>query len=671
MKHRSDIDGLRALAVGGVVLGHAGVPFLPAGFVGVDVFFVISGFLIGSILMSQLEQGMFTLSSFYAKRVWRIFPALYVMISVTLVAGWFLLTPHELRYLGGAAIATLAFASNLWFYNQIDYFTPDAKYEPLLHTWSLGVEEQFYIVIPLVLMGLMALVRRSKMVLRMLAFGVLAALALASFAYALGFGADDPQALFYLPLTRSFELILGVLAAIILPKLVQPNAFVRAALVLAGAATILASYVFISESALWPSAVTLIPIAGTLAVLVYGGASLRGCAVLGARPLAALGVISYSVYLWHQPLLSYAILYGYDSKQILHVALFCIATLGLSFVSWKYVEQPFRYGAFGLNLRRMLLAGLAFVIVAFAVGGHITKGYPARMSPEVLEALSWKTSYSSTYRNCIGTRKDGGKLEPAYACVHGAEVAPTVAMWGDSHAAILSSPLGQELGSHGLALLELTVGSCIPVIGLKNTNLKRSEYCAEHNQKMLEYILDTPTLETVVLHSYWNSYVEWRDFDNRIGWTVEDKVVALPLEASTSMPQDARLQAISMYLERQVTALLAAGKTVVVLGPLPAAGFEAAEWRARAIWANTETPIDMSYPRAAFENYSALTWALFDTLQANEKLRLVDLTDAFCPSATGCEVISNGVPLHFDDNHLSLAGVARVVGPLAEAIMAP
>lgn len=282
----------------GGVLGHAGVPFLPAGFIGVDVFFVISGFLIGSILMSQLELGVFTLSGFYAKRVWRIFPALYVMIVVTLVAGWFLLTPHELRYLGGAAIATLAFASNFWFYNQIDSFNPDAKYEPLLHTWSLGVEEQFYIVIPLVLMGLMALVRRSKMALRPLAFGVLAALALASFAYALHFGVDDPQALFYLPLTRSFELILGVLAAIVLPKLVQPNASVRAALVLAGAATILVSYVLIPETALWPSAFTLIPIVGILAVLVYGEANLPSSAVLGARPLAALGVISYSVYLW-------------------------------------------------------------------------------------------------------------------------------------------------------------------------------------------------------------------------------------------------------------------------------------------------------------------------------------------------------------------------------------
>ena len=126
-----------------------------------------------------------------------------------------------------------------------------------------------------------------------------------------------------------------------------------------------------------------------------------------------------------------------------------------------------------------------------------------------------------------------------------------------------------------------------------------------------------------------------------------------------------------MYLERQVTALLAAGKTVVVLGPLPAAGFEAAEWRARALWANTEAPRDMSYPRDAFEEYSALTWALFDTLEANERLRFVDLTDVFCPGATGCEVISDGVPLHFDDNHLSSAGVARVVGPLVEAIMAP
>lgn len=671
MKHRSDIDGLRALAVGGVVLGHAGVPFLPAGFVGVDVFFVISGFLIGSILMSQLEQGTFTLSGFYAKRVRRIFPALYVMIFVTLVAGWFLNTPHELRYLGGAAISTLAFASNFWFNSQIDYFNPDAKYEPLLHTWSLGVEEQFYIVIPLVLMGLMAVARRREMALRPLAFCVLAALAVASFAYALVSGGEDPQALFYLPLTRSFELFAGVLAAIVLPRLGRPAATVRTGLVLVGATTIVASYVLIPETALWPSALTLIPIAGTLAVLVFGDVGLRGSAVLGARPLAALGVISYSVYLWHQPLLGYVMFYGYDSKQFAHVAVFCIATLALSFVSWKFVEQPFRYGPLGVRMRRTILWSLASVIVAIAVGGHITRGYPARMSAEVLEALSWKTSYADTYRTCIGTRKDGGKLDPANACIHGADVAPSVVMWGDSHAAVLSNPLGQELGAHGMSLLELTVGSCIPVIGLRSTALKRTEYCAEHNQKMLDYILATPTIKTVVLYSYWNSYVEWRDFDNRIGWVVEDSLVAVPLDAPDTMSHDTRLDAIATNLQSQITALLSAGKTVVVLGPLPSAGFPVAEWRARALWAHGEAPLDMSYPRAAFEDYSTLTWALFDRLETSENLRFVDLTDAFCPSATGCDVLSGGAALHFDDNHLSLAGVARVVGPLTEAIMAP
>lgn len=675
VKHRRDIDGLRALAVGGVVLGHAGVPFLPAGFVGVDVFFVISGFLIGTILVAQLEAGSFSLRAFYAKRIWRIFPALYVMVLATLLAGWFLLTPHELRYLGGAALAVLIFASNIWFYIQIDYFNPDAKYEPLLHTWSLGVEEQFYIVAPLFLLGLAALARArfgaGRRALRGLIFKGVFLAACVSFAYALWAGPRDAQGIFYLPFARGFELLLGVLAAVGLPWMRQPSERVRSGLVLLGALVILASYVVVSESALWPGPLTLVPVGATLLVLLFGGAELRSTALLGARPLAALGVISYSVYLWHQPLLSYGLIFGYDAAKLWHIVLFCAASLALAALSWKYVEQPFRFGALRLWVKRGLLWGLALAIVGFAVGGHVTKGYPGRMSPQVLAALEGKTSYASSYRRCIGGRKEGTRLDPAQACVHGADVAPRVAVWGDSHAAVLSSALGEALAEHGVSLRELTVGSCMPVLDTKNTKLKRTEYCAEHNRKMLDYILATPEIETVVLHAYWNSYTEWRDFETGLGWRIEDKIVALPLEGRAGMAQGARLAALGARYEAQMRALSAAGKRVIVLGPLPPAGFDAVEWRARALWTKGSAPEDLRYPMAAFTGYSALSWEMLARAEGLQGVQLLDLSSRLCSAQAGCDVLVNGVALHFDDNHLSKAGVARIVGPLAAAVLAP
>lgn len=657
MEHRRDIDGLRALAVMGVILDHAGVRLFAAGYAGVDVFFTISGFLIGAILLRDIEAGRFSLREFYARRARRIFPALYLMLIVTLVAGWFLLTPHGLRYLGGSAVATLAFVANIWFYEQVDYFNPDAGMEPLIHTWSLGVEEQFYIVVPLLLLLLARFAGRAR--LRMVALAVLPVLALASFGWAVASGAEAPQAAFYLPFSRAFELFLGMIAAFALPHIPQPASPLRSALVLAGATAIVASYMLIPETALWPGPTTLVPLAGTLLVLVFGVPSGAGARLLSVPPLAAVGLVSYSAYLWHQPLLSYLAISGHAPKGAGQIVAYVGAVLVLSALSWALVEQPFRTRRLPPRLGRGLLAVAALAIAAFAVAGHVSKGFPARMSPQVLAALEWQTSYSPTYRRCIGARTEGKMLDPAQGCVHGAEVPPSVAIWGDSHAAVLAGPLGEALAPAALSLRELTVGSCAPVLGLKNSALKNTEYCATHNRKMLDYLLNTPAIKVVVINGYWNSYTEARDFDTRAGWVITDRLVALPVDAKASLTEAERLTYMGDRLVEEVRALTQAGKQVVVLAPLPAAGFDPVQWRARQLWTRGQAPDTVGYPDAAFEDYSALS---------RQMLARLDLHDRFCTPGGQCDVIVDGAPLYFNDNHLSLAGVARVVPPLAALV---
>ena len=197
--YRRDIDGLRAFAVMGVILHHAGVALVGSGYAGVDIFFVISGFLIGGIVAGEMAEGRFSWRRFYARRARRILPALFLVILVTLVAGWLTMTPEQLRYFGGGAISTLVFLSNVWFYNRIDYFNPDAAEDPLIHTWSLAVEEQFYIVLPILLFLIWRFGPRVRV-------GVLVALAVASFAAAVTIGADDPMAVFYLIHARANQL---------------------------------------------------------------------------------------------------------------------------------------------------------------------------------------------------------------------------------------------------------------------------------------------------------------------------------------------------------------------------------------------------------------------------------------------------------------------------------
>ncbi|GAB4383941.1 acyltransferase family protein [Albidovulum sp.] len=663
--YRRDIDGLRAVAVMAVIVAHAGFGFLPAGHAGVDIFFVISGFLIGGIIAGEMAQGRFSFRAFYARRARRILPALFVMLAATLPVGWLLMTPDQLRYHGGAAVSALAFLSNVWFYNRIDYFNPEAANDPLVHTWSLGIEEQFYLAAPLLMLLAFRLGRRWPAVL----FGLLAA---ASFLAAVWIAPVRPMQAFYLIHTRAWELFAGILAALYLRSaLPRPNGRPAAALAVAGLGAILAGLVLIPAEAAWPGVATLLPVVGTALVLI--GDAPRGPAarLLGSAPFVAIGLISYSAYLWHQPVFSFLAIAGRAPDGAAARWAVIAGCLALAALSWKWVEQPFRRPAAGNARRRwaaLWAAGLA--VVVFAIGGHVTRGYPWRMSPEVLAMLAQGHSWPPTYRSCIGGRDEGERLDPERACVHGAKAPPRVAIWGDSHAAVLAQPLGQALAQSGLSVRELTVGSCIPILGLKNSALKRTEYCAVHNRKMLDHLVASPTIELVILHAFWNSYTERRDFDTRAGWVQTDSVIALPLDGRADMDDAERLAFMTRELRAEVARLTAAGKHVLLLYPLPEAGFNPPEEMARRLWRDGSAPAEMSYPAAAFEDYSRLSRQMLDAAGDGPLIHRLDLSDAFCGADGRCRVVEDGVPLLFNENHYSLAGTARIIPRLAAAVRA-
>lgn len=668
--YRRDIDGLRAVAVLGVVLYHYGLGPLGAGFAGVDIFFVISGFLIGGIILDERDAGTFSYFLFYRRRIKRILPALLVMmLTVAPVASLFM-SPNELRYFGGGIMATLLFASNIWFYFRIDYFNPGAALDPLVHTWSLGVEEQFYIVVPLVLLTVGA--RRTS-----LTWVAVGSIAVASLALMIAHHSEYRSASFYMIQYRAWELAAGTLAAMAVrsPRISVPS-FVASTFAMVGLILIVTALIFIPSGVLWPSLWSLIPVVGTVLVLVFGAQTSLASRVLSAPPLMSIGLLSYSLYLWHQPIYSLTILARRDEGMpvALRVILF-LAAIALAWLSWRFVERPYRNGAMRSRVGRTALSSGLGILVVFAVGGHITKGYPQRLPAEAQAAIMFENSEPPTYHRCSGRRLNGDKLSPTDACTHGAkDVDATVAIWGDSHAASIAQPIGLELAKQSLAIKEFTLGGCPPIpdviniLQMTNTTVRKSESCSDYTDNVRDFIVADPNLKVVVLFAYWNNYLERHDFNAGNGRIKSDKLYSVPLGSSFELPEADRLAALQKNLSDSVSAMIKAGKKVLIIYPLPEAPFDVPQEYAWAIWKGRVTDVDTAIPRYAFDSYSRLSREMLDGLGTKSGLSRLDMSSRLCNEKQCSLVASDGAVLYRDGNHLSLAGSALVVPGIAAAI---
>lgn len=665
--HRREIDGLRAIAVAGVVLDHAGVPGFSAGFAGVDLFFVISGFLIGGITLQALAEGRFGFAEFYARRARRILPALFVMMLVSFPFGWVLMAPQELRYYGGGAFATLVFLSNVWFLQRIDYFNPELATDPLLHTWSLAVEEQFYLVLPVLLIGLWRLGLRGRGIA-----AVLAGLALASFALALTTPPMQAMTGFYLGHTRAWELLAGVLASMVYRAGQGLDPRLRGGLALVGLGLALGAITLIpghgDSAGGWPGGWTLVPVLGAVLVLLFADHPGWARRVLSWAPAVGLGAVSYSVYLWHQPILGFLAVADHRLTGILPVVLYLVATLMLAWASWRFVEQPFRQRRLPRRVASGGLTVAALAIAAFAIGGHVTEGYPARLPPEIRQLLDAEAEMPPAFHRCIGKRKAMGEVDPATACVLGADAPPVVAIWGDSHAGVLADPLAQVLAGQGLALRELALAGCPPVPGLQSPRVPDYVICEDHNQRMFQALLHDPTIRVVILHAYWNYNVQRVDYDNGAGDTKVDWAYVIKAGADKDQPDAARFADLTGVVAAELAALRDAGKVVIVLGPVPDPGFNVLDRVAMRYWKEGGPGAPMTIPAKAALDYGAPTREILATAAAQAGAVWIDPAPLFCVPGGVCTLTDAGRSLYFDDNHLAKAGAARVVPLLAAAV---
>ncbi len=380
-RYRPDIDGLRAIAVTAVILFHAHLFPFASGYVGVDIFFVISGYLIGGIILREVRSGRFSFAMFYARRARRILPALFTVVLTTCLAGWFLFSPLQFRGVGATATSALLGVSNISFFRFRDYFGPDARLHPLLMTWSLGVEEQFYLLFPFLVFAIGRWARGRTL-------AVLAVTSLLSFIASTWCTYTHPAAAFYLLPFRAWELGVGVILASTeltrgtghgtTPPL--PSTKIRQILGFSGLALLAVAIFAFNEATPFPGFVAVLPVLGT-AALISARSSWVNRAVLSSRPMVLIGAVSYSWYLWHWPLMSYVRNVAFDEPappvMIITAAVsFCLAVL-----SWRFVEQPFRHGRIRV---RPVLSGYAAaltVALAFPLAIKLGQGFPGHVSP--------------------------------------------------------------------------------------------------------------------------------------------------------------------------------------------------------------------------------------------------------------------------------------------------
>ena len=656
MQYRADIDGLRAVAVLGVIAFHTGLGFLPGGYLGVDVFFVISGFLITRIVAREVESGTFSFADFYARRVRRILPALLFVIVATLPFALLYLLPNDLEGMAQSILATLFFVSNFWFYIETDYFSGAAELKPFIHTWSLAIEEQFYLFFPLLFLLASRFGRRTVIVLP-------AVLGMASLVAAEVAVRVDASAAFYFTFFRIWEFVAGILLALTrweAPARLAPWSG------LFGLALVLGSMVLFEADSPVPGLLRVVPVLGAVLLLADGH---RGpvSRILSWRPMVAVGLVSYSTYLWHQPIFAFARLRLPGEPDAPTFAALTVLTLALGYLSWRFVEQPFRHRA-TVPTRRF--AGIATALVAplLLVAAYVDReaGLPSRLPPEYRAVLMGSDPYPPRILACSKIDEEPAPAGTAPRCVlNGNGSGPMVHLLGDSHAGALGEALVRRLASVDGQVLLTFAGGCVPldidVVAHKPVR------CARFRDRVAALLeTDDPNVRTVVIAARWAHYFADYTLKDEHG-NVGDKVPLASRSRSdaTSVRRDAREQ-----LETIIDGQIERGRRVVLVYPVPDQ-IDHVPRKILGLMARGEKAgRPVSQPTRMIEDHAAPAVSLLDAIADRPGLSRVRPADLLCDTfaAAACAAEADGLPLYWDDDHLNVRGAALVIDAMSEAL---
>ncbi|NRD23241.1 acyltransferase [Winogradskyella litoriviva] len=436
-KYRPEIDGLRALAVLVVVFYHVGLGF-PGGFIGVDIFFVISGYLITSLIVKELQENRFSFLNFYERRIRRIFPASATMVILTMVMGWFLLLPSDFKALGKSVISQTFFSSNIYFWRNTNYFAESAELQPLLHTWSLSVEEQFYMVVPLLLW---ALIKWAKISSRIKLITVLATAFFMSLALSIFLLPKMQAFTFYMLPTRAWELLIGSLVALLPIISLLKRQVVRELIVGIGLLGILLPCFLYTKETLFPGLLAIPPCLGTAFFILgaspkYNSPLPIAAKVFTWRPIIFIGLISYSLYLWHWPLIAFSNYWALEEFSILYKWSIVILSFILGIASWRFVETPFRKKTLAKNSKSLyayaIIFSMIFLICGFVL--FINKGFVNRFNETIIGYDNTKSEALHKNRITLPLTIENAKSGSFSRFGSSGSKQIDVIVWGDSHA---------------------------------------------------------------------------------------------------------------------------------------------------------------------------------------------------------------------------------------------
>lgn len=652
MKYRADIDGLRAVAVLAVVLFHADLALFSGGFVGVDVFFVISGYLITGIIAGEIRSGRFSLARFYERRIRRIFPALFVMLACSTAAALLLFMPRELKDYSQSLAAAALSLSNVLFWSEAGYFDAPAELKPLLHTWSLAVEEQFYLLLPLLLM-LGARLLRSRWL------PLLLPVAAGSFLISLWQVGNTPSAAFFLPPARAWELLLGSLLALGLARPVRHEA-AREGLAALGLAAILWSVFGFDAQTPFPGAAALLPCLGA-ALIIHTGGRTRVGRLLSSRPAVFIGLISYSLYLWHWPVLVFARYYAIDPLNPAQLAGVLLLSLALSVASWRFIERPFRRSTLPPRqaARRAYAAAAVLSVAAVSAGvmGHLRNGLPERLPAEVVAYASASDDFNPDRQRCHDRgleRATRGDL-----CRVGPPGAPRFIVWGDSLADAMQPAFARLAQRHRLPGWYVSHSGCPPLLGVTRRDRPASHGCRRFNDAVLA-LIERHDIDTVVLVGRWSGYNPGDE--DPLLYKARSPLVDRLLPQGRPDTPDALF---GRALRRTVARLHAQGRRIWLVKQPPESKTNDPSVVARTVFMG-KTPESLWISMREHERRQWRVERVFDRLQAEFGLRTLDPARLLCHEGS-CASTRAGHAIYRDLDHLSTYGAVQMQ-PLLEPI---
>jgi peptidoglycan/LPS O-acetylase OafA/YrhL len=672
MEYRREIDGLRALAILPVIFFHAGFAIFSGGYVGVDIFFVISGYLITAIIIDEMDKGTFSLLNFYERRARRILPALFFVMLCTLPFAWYWMLPDELKDYSKSLVTVPLFASNVIFYLTSGYFDTTSEFKPLLHTWSLAIEEQYYILFPIFLLLTWKLGKKTIASLLFLIGAI-------SLLIAQWGSVTHPTFSFYLLPTRGFEILIGSLIYFFTnnkQSAILINQSINQLFSLAGMGMVLYAIFSFDKETPHPSIETLIPTIGAGLVLAFSNSKNLVGKFLGNKLFVGVGLISYSAYLWHQPIIAFSKIRGLYGIKLIEPWVIIITSLALAFFSWKFIENPFRNKKLisrTFIIIFSMIGALFFIVIGTTI--YLENGLK-KWNNKIPPNIMWLSMGEKIDANGDICKPIAYKNTGISTCNFGdLKSTKNIILYGDSHSQVIEDELNKTFKVRGIKGIKLAIYGCevIPELKLyKKAKTDITERCNNKFKDMLSYIKDIDAEVIVVSRWTYKLYPIKGQIDDMTSKNSEGGVennstqyqFASVLNGKINFDSESKKIALNNFLD----GILSSTKKLYLIYPVPEISWDIVRKNIVYYRVNGTLLDEISIPYSDFKKRNGYVYTIFNEYKNNPRVVTIKPENIFCNSfvADRCVAQYETTPFYYDDDHLSDAGAHLLVEKLSE-----